>query len=556
MSNSDNSKLVISDAPATTVLTVYQHGPAVVNESRVVSLEKGRSNVQLDGLPLTFVSGSLSLDKADGPGKFTLHTSTFREATLTTENILAKSVGKDVCVIEQTRHGEVHHRGTLLYIIDGHTAVLEVATGTAGKKVHLVNLTGQYDLMGGIPEGLSPLSSLVMDVSATKNGDYNLASLYEAENLQWRPWYEFILDRDSGKLERLACYVELTNESGTDMNDATLSLIAGANHSVNAQAKNRGFERGGVRMAAMAPQAMTESAGGGMDYQEADVENVGDQPMYTLPDAVTLVNGETQNPALVFAQNVDYTQELHLHGGHGYYWSGDAVDVESLSKTGLKVRLRVRNVSTNSLGVPLPPAQGRVLERDSRGNLQKTDKTGINGHVAAKEEFELWLEKLSKGVKASRQLTFQHIDPEPPEEDESAVDEGGLPDDDAPRMRPMNAAAEVEPSVGATVIDDGKQDRIRRSIAKKPKEKKKPEPRFQEEERVIRVYNYGDEPVDNVFIHENVPVNAQWLTGTGRNFNRMNENNSAGHFQVIVPKSEGEQPGMIEVRYRIKWQIN
>lgn len=559
MTKSQSNSLVVSASPSSVELTVYHGGPAVVREARKVSLDEGRSNLQIDGLPLQFVGGSLTVVSAEGAGPFKMHSTSFRNANLSLDTILQKAIGQHVVLCEAARNGAViQHTGKLLYIIDGRTAVLQESDDQ--DSVQLVPLTNKVELTDGLPEGLSALSSLVMDVSTGATGDYDINTLYESEGLAWRPWYEFIYDSEASVLKRLACFVELTNSSGTDMEDARLSLIAGHNHSVNARPKGRGVMRAQAMSASF--EAQVESAGGGMDYEEADVETVGNQRMYTLPDSVTLVNGETLNPALVFAEDVPVTQEFHLN--ESWYGSRRELNDDDLPKLPISVKLRAKNDKASNLGIPLPPASGRVLEPDSTGQLQKTDNSRVTGHVAANEKFVLDLTVPSKDLKATRELTFQHIDPEPEEvKDDNFVDEGGMPDDD-PRfeVQPMADAVEGGPSLTAmtatpTVIDEGKHDRIRRDAAKRAgeaKEEKKPEPRFQEEERVIRLFNYGTSE-ETVIVHENVAANAEFLDDkTG--FHRINEESYAGVFEVTVPAGTEDEPGEREISYRIKWQIN
>ena len=521
---------VVSETPSTIELTAYQHGPAVIRESRQVSLDKGRSTLQLDSLPLQFVPGSLTVVSATGEGKFKMISTSFRDANLSVQAILAKAVGSHVVLREDTHRGIVDHTGKLLYIVDGRTAVLQESDDAKG--VILVPLTNKIELTDGLPEGLSSLASLVMDVEAAARGEYALNTLYEAGGLNWRPWYEAFYDHKAGKLTRFACYVELTNESGTDFSDAGIKLIAGVNHSVNAQPKARG-----VRMAALeSAMPMAATAGGAsFDYESADVEKVGEQKMYTLPDRITLENGETQNPALLFAGDIPVTREYHLDAG--YYNTRRQVSEDDLPKLPVKVKLRLKNDAASNLGTALPPGQVRILEPDSSGQLQKTDSSSVRGHISRNEKFVLELGNPARDIKATRELTFQHIDPEPEKTEDDAVAEGPHP------VRPTVAM----PTMAMTAAVEGSGE--------EPTEDEKVEaPRFQEEERMVRLFNYGDE-VAVVLVNEYIPLNAEFLhDDTG--FSRFSEASQNGAFEVTVPGGDENEPGETTITYRIKWQLN
>lgn len=555
-SKSNADQHVVSAAPETVELTAYQQGPAVIRETRKVTLADGRSTLQLDGLPLQFVPGSLTVVSADGAGKFKMISTSFRNANLSLTTILAKAIGSHIVLSEDTQRGIVDHTGKLLHIVDGRTAVLQEDDGA--ESVKLVPITNKVTLADGLPDGLSALASLVMDVEAAKNGGYNLNNLYESEGVNWRPWYEAFYDHDSGKLVRFACYVELSNNSGTDFEDAGIKLIAGANHSVNAQPKHhRGARMQMLSMEAAPAADFGETHGGGMDYEEADVESVGEQKMYTLPDTVSLENGETQNPALVFATDVPVDHEYHLDAS--WYAARRKGSDDDLPKLPVKVKLRLKNDSSSNLGIALPPGRVRVLEPDSSGQLQKTDSTTVRGHIARNEKFILELGNPARDIKASRELTYQHIDPEIEKKDDNFIDEGPHPLPVQPMEAEEGGMPEVRMTMAApTVVDPGKHDRIRRdaveNAAAGKEEEEKEAPRFQEEERVVRLYNYGEEDV-TVHVHENIPANAEFLQDdTG--FTRFSEASSAGAFEVSVPAGSDDEPGELTITYRIKWQIN
>lgn len=543
-SKSKADQEVVSNTPSTIELTAYQQGPAVIRETRQVSLGEGRSKLAINGLPLQFVPGSLTVVSASGAGNFKMISTSFRAANLSMLSILAKAVGTHVILREDSARGLIDHTGKLLYVVDNRTAVLQESDDA--EAITLVPLTNKIELTEGMPDGLSALSSLAMDIEASATGQYALKSLYESEGVNWRPWYEIFYDRKKGALTRFACYVELSNNSGTDFDDAGIKLIAGANHSVNAQPRNRGGMRAMALESAM-PMAATAGGGGdNFDYESADVESVGEQKMYSLPDRVSLENGETQNPALVFAAEVPVDHEYYLDAG--WYGPRRQESEDDLPKLPIKVKLRLKNSAASNLGVALPPGRVRVLEPDQSGQLQKTDSSIIGGHVAKNEKFSLDLGNPARDLKATRELAFQHIDPVPTEDEEEVVSEGPHP------IQPM-VGLEGGVTAGPAVHNPGKVDMARRSAVKKAADDDQTEaPRFQEEERIVRLFNYGDEDAE-VTVHENIPPNAEFIKDD-IGFTRFSDASQSGAYKVTIPAGTTEDPGEVSINYRIKWQIN
>ena len=61
-----------SPGAASTDVTVYQGGQAVVREQRTLDLKEGATEVFLEGMPTQFQPDSLTVLGYDGPGKLTL----------------------------------------------------------------------------------------------------------------------------------------------------------------------------------------------------------------------------------------------------------------------------------------------------------------------------------------------------------------------------------------------------------------------------------------------------------------------------------------------------
>jgi hypothetical protein len=544
--------VVKNDEASATNLTAYQAGPAVVRENRVLTLGKGRSRVFIGGLPSQFVEGSSTVVSVKGTGKFKLGAKSLRPANLTQQALLHQSIGSKITLIEESKAGEERKiEGELVHIVDGRYAVLK--TKNEGEAVLVVPLTQKFELNNGIPAGLSNLTVLVMEPTVETAGEFDMKLLYETNGINWAPWFEVFYNAKTKKLDRFACYVDITNNSGAKIENAVLKLIAGTN---NSDAANRAARkgRGGVRMAAMAMSASLESAGGGgmemadFSQEAAEVESVGEQKMYKLVDPVTLENGVPNSPALVFCTDVPVEHEYHAH--HGYYQSLDGENREDLPKQPVMVKLRLMNSAAKNLGQALPPGSVRIFEPDSAGEMQKTDSSQVTQHVAVDEAFALDLRTPCRDLKHTRELIDWREDPAEVEDEVEVTPEGGLEtdtDEDA-----GDATEALTPRI--TAMMPAMSAAVEGGADKKKKEKKQPKPRFREEEREIVLHNFKDEAVE-VIVHENVPHNAEFLTKS-QDFAKFNAGQGNGTFKVTVPAKSEKACGSASVKYRIKYRIN
>lgn len=559
--NPDSARPEVTSETASTVeLTAYQSGPAVIRETRVLTLPEGRSRVFIGGLPKQFVPNSQTIVSVAGSGSFRVGQRSLRPANLSQHTMLTQSVGKKITLIEETKAGtERRITGTLEHIVDNRIAVLRVR----GQKVLVVPITSKFELEN-VPAGLSNLTILAMEPNVEKAGEFHLKLLYESEGINWTPWYEVFYNQKTGKLERFACYVDLANESGTNFDNAGIKLIAGYNHS---DAANRSRAKG--YRAAAAPMALSAMGGGArgaalesadFSVDSAESETVGEQKMYRLTDPVSLENGVPNSPALVFFGGVPVVHEYHANNP-GQYYRLDSDNPADLPKLPVNVKLRLCNSEANGLGAPLPPGDVRIFEADSQGELQKTDSAFVSGHVAVGEEFSLDLRNPARDIKVTRQQVSYKEDPKPAEET-TGTDEGNDGGEPHP-IHPIRPQAGVMggPNVGRP--DFGLRAEIAESAAeggesgtskKKRTRKAKPKPRYAEEVREITVFNFKDTAVE-VVIHDHIPADAKVLNKS-HEFVKFGETNGSGAFRVEVPaKGESAIAGEFKVRYGIRYRI-
>ena len=262
----------------------------------------------------------------------------------------------------------------------------------------------------------------------------------------------------------------------------------------------------------------------------AEVETVGEQKLYTLPDTLSLDNGETKQTVLVLAEGVPVKPEYYLQDT-GYYLNNGRRDLPE-NKLPVYIRLKVANDKESNLGFALPSGAVNIFEPDSSGALQRTDASNLGSHVAAGEAFTLQLGTPSKDIKATRRLTKQKIDPVVVP---AAAEEGG------PEAG-LEVAATAAPSLAAGPVMSAA---VAPAAAKKPEKK----PRYCNEERELVIENFKDKDVE-VQITDSLPTYEFEFTKPIEGVKGLVEAQGSGTFTVTVPKG-----GKTKVVYAIKYRV-
>ena len=192
------------------------------------------------------------LPGVEGPGRLTLGALSYREPSLSLEAILQKAVNTHITLVERTPAGESRTQGKLLHVINRQVVIQEA--GSASLKI--LPLSDRLELSTDTLEGLTTTSSLQLEPRASVSGEYGVSILFAAEGLSWSLNYEAFYDSVNERLDRFACWVNLTNNSGAAIDEAKVKLIFGANTGYNDGQSNRRSPKGGARpMMAMAMSA-------------------------------------------------------------------------------------------------------------------------------------------------------------------------------------------------------------------------------------------------------------------------------------------------------------
>lgn len=518
----------VSSRPDSLELTVYQQGDAVVHETRTLKLSAGKNSVLVEGLPAQFVEDSFEIFEVSGPEGFKLGADCFSQADLSTQALLQKALNSRVTFVEQTAQGALRHSGKLLFIL-GNQVVLQGSEG-----VQVLPLTPKFELTE-LPRGLSATPSLTLEPSARSAGDYKVNAVYETGGLAWSARYTAYYDPKNGKLSGLRCRVKLSNGTGADYEDAVFKLLAGSNTTRSRGGMPKGGGARAFGAAASLESAMPMAA---PVADSAQVESVGEQKLYVLPEPLSLRNGQTKRPYLFICKDVPVVTEFYLPQGYAYLDPAEAK--EDANKLPVLIRLRLRNDKSSNLGTAMPAGQLDLYQPDSTGKYQKTDPGLYQRAVSAAEAFKIEPNTPCSDIKALRVLRdFQEDPAEEEQKDDNFVPEGGA---DFP------VHTQGGPAFGTPEAHTRMRRELAENAAGESEEQKKPKPRFRTEAREVTVFNFKDEPV-LVRVHEALPSPKAEILNQTQPFVELSQ--GQGSFSLSVPAK-----GKASVSYGVRWQIN
>ena len=148
----------------------------------------------------------------------------------------------------------------------------------------------------------------------------------------------------------------MTNESGTDYENADVQFVAGSVNRVRPQRRTRSFD--GVKMMAMNKAA---------DLDEAVTEEqLMDYHLYSLGRKTTILSKQTKQLSLLSAPAVKVEKKYvfeNIVPPYGALYDG------VFGTRSAAVRLTFKNDKASNLGLPLPEGVLRVYKADSKGRI-------------------------------------------------------------------------------------------------------------------------------------------------------------------------------------------
>lgn len=330
------------DASARTALalTLYQNGPALVDETRTIDLDDGTTMLSWTDMARGALPGSIDLSPVED-GAFAVRTQRYRPATVDHMQMLRAFVGREVIV--QRFVGDDEKRETAKVLRADPTPVLEIAgeihTGMPG-----------YVIFKELPEDMPLTPTLEATLSGTAEGEAPATLRYLTEGLSWQADHVLALAED-GKTVALRTKATFHNSTNRTWSDVDLSLIAG---SPNQAGNGPVLHKGMMRAEAMAAAPAADRAPGR--------STVTGYHLYHLPAPVTLEADGTKQVTLLTADGIR-SELLFTVQGPAY----GPVQHREGDRQPATMHLTFVNDEASGPGQPLPAGTVRVYAEGGAG---------------------------------------------------------------------------------------------------------------------------------------------------------------------------------------------
>ena len=373
------------DDQTSVAVTIYNENLALIKDQRKLTLKKGFNHLAFRDVSAR-IRPETALIRSLNPNN-SLHVleQNFDFDLLTPQKLLEKYVNKKVQLVTTNPATGAKKTESATVLSTNSGVVLKV-----GNKI-ITNPQGNY-IFDSVPQNLRDKPTLVTQLNSSSGTQQTVELGYLTGGLSWKADYVAELSRDDKTLD-LTGWITLTNQSGTQYNNAKLQLVAGDVNQVQPQfVNNRRFKN--------APQM-------DMMAMESDVaeESLFEYHLYSLGRPTTLSNNQTKQVALLSATSVPVTKQFLLQGANYYYRSQQ-------HQLGQKIKIGVfvefNNNEQAQLGLPLPKGVVRVYKNDSKGNAQFIGEDRID-HTPKNEDIRLKLGDAFDVTADKKQTNFKKV---------------------------------------------------------------------------------------------------------------------------------------------------
>jgi len=339
-----------------TQVTIYNNNLGLVRQTRAVELQKGITELRIEGVSAKIDPTSVHFNFPKVPGRVEILEQNFQYDLVNAEKIFRKYIGE---TIQYRLENEKEVSGILLSS-DGSNIILRLPDGSI--RVAATRSIVDYEFPS-LPEGLILQPTLQWLLNSEVKGGTAAELSYLTAGLSWHAEYVIVLETNERDLS-IASWVSLENNSGATYENAKMKLIAGDIHRAPSPRNVPGYAED------MAVMSMAKGAA----FEEREFF---DYHLYDLQRPVTIRNNEIKQVTLF--------DEKQSKGDKIYIFQNSA---NRASEAPLSVELRIPNTESNRLGVPLPGGVARIFKKDIDKTLQLIGEDRL-AHTSKNDTLEL-----------------------------------------------------------------------------------------------------------------------------------------------------------------------
>ena len=367
-------------------LTIYNQQFAVVRDAVPVELKAGINEIAFNGMTALAEPQSVILRDPAGAAAFSVLTQSYRNDAISQEALLNRFEGKTIKFLinrgekEQVVEGKVIRGADAAWLTaQRENYYYQRGLPSAGMGQPIIEMDGE--LRFGLPgQPIFPKladdsilrPTLTWKIAAEQPVKFSAELGYVTGGFYWIADYNVIAGEKGDEVELIG-WVSVTNRSGTTFRDARVRLLAGeVNRLVPKEQYATLLERG---IDAASPPMKTARG------PRVTEKTFDEYHLYSLPDPVTLRNGETVQVEFIRAgaiegQRIYIYDGVQMPGDRQTYGQGgwDDPSYGTQSNHSVWVMQEFRNDEANHLGMPLPRGRIRFYRRDT----QQLEFTGEN----------------------------------------------------------------------------------------------------------------------------------------------------------------------------------
>lgn len=350
----------LADETKALTVTVYNHGQALVNEVRSMSLPKGEGLVEFTGVAETVQPATLQVRSLSAAEAFTVLDMNYEYDLVSVKALLDRYVGKTLrVVLPDPRDRQATELREAVLLANNDRPIFEV-----DGQIY----AGGYDsvYLAEMPQGLRPRPTLVWLVRNTGPAVQDIDVSYLAGGMGWQADYVLKVHRDNDRAA-LSGWVTLDNQSGMAFENAALKLVAGEVNIVRPEP---------------APMRRDMALAAPMAAEVVQQEEFFEYHLYSVPRPVDIANRQTKQISLLQAPDMGLSKKL-LARFDGYPSPGMGTIRQSVA-----VFLTFKNSEANGLGLPLPKGIVRAYQESRDGSTLFIGEDRL-GHTPRDAEVEL-----------------------------------------------------------------------------------------------------------------------------------------------------------------------
>ncbi len=337
-----NSVITSTDEQQTDLsLTVYNGNRALVSQSRKIPLTKGEVTLRYSDIAAEVMPQTVTVEA--NKGLFILEQN-YEYDLISQQKLLEKYVGKEISIVQENPYTDKQETKTAKLLALNGEPVFEM-----DGSIHL-GIPGRM-VLPELPENLYAKPTMNWILQNQKEGDVDLSLSYLTNGISWIADYVLNLSDDE-KSATLTGWVTLTNNAGTNFNNARLKLVAGDVNQIQPQ------------MDPFAVPAMSSMDVFGMSEPEpVEEKEFFDYHLYTFPRKVNVRNRQIKQLSLLTAEGVKTVKKYSVTQDNFLY--RNQYDEQELP---VSVTINLKTGKRNKIDMPIPAGIIRLYKKDSDGS--------------------------------------------------------------------------------------------------------------------------------------------------------------------------------------------